>query len=87
MALKQLCVSPFHGFLHPLFGGHFGLNAHISLGIMEVGIEIDVVISVGRDEENHLISSFYHQRLPRVFERSTMRYRLNAHHILHAITV
>ena len=87
MTLKQLCVAPFHSLLHPFFGSHFGLNAHISLGIMEVRIEIDAVIGVGRDEENHLISSFYRQRLPRVFERSTMRYRLNAHHILHAIAV
>ena len=87
MTLKQLCIAPFHSLLHPFFGGYFGLNTHISFGIMEVGIEIDAVIGVGRDEENHLISPFYRQRLPRVFERSTMRYRLNAHHILHAIAV
>ncbi len=86
MAPHQALVVQGLGGLQPTGGGLHRLHAHIGLRVVEIGIEVHLVVGVGREDKLHLIGALHLEALMAVAHHlATFVPHGDTHHHLHAI--
>ena len=87
MLLEQRLIALGNSLVNPLTCCRLGIDTYISLSIVEVGIVVGLVVSIGSDDEHHLVSTLNGNLAVMIVDRTALCHRLHTYAILHIIIV
>ena len=85
--LQQAVVAQLEGLVHPLGRGGRGVNAHVGTRVAVVGVEVNLIVGIGRDEEEHLVGLLHDEPLAVCAHLTTRRQGRDAYRVGHLVVV